>query len=196
MNRYKIIYADPGWTYKTWSGKGNGRSAGNHYLTMTIEEIHSLPVHKIACKDSVLLLWTTMPLLREGIETIECWGFTYKTCAFTWVKKNKNTDSWFLGLGYYTRSNAELCLLGTRGSPLKRRSKSVRSVIATHRGAHSKKPHIVRDKIVELFGDLPRMELFARERVPGWDSLGYEVDGLDLRQSLYMINISNLITLS
>ncbi|OPZ91194.1 MAG: hypothetical protein BWY74_02040 [Firmicutes bacterium ADurb.Bin419] len=101
--KYKIIYADPPWTFKTYSDKGKGRSAENHYACMKIDDIYNLQVQSIADDDCILFLWVTFPLLQEGLETIKQWGFTYKTCAFNWVKKNKHSDSWFWGLGYWTR---------------------------------------------------------------------------------------------
>lgn len=142
---------------------------------MTKEDIQRLPVMQIAADDSVLFLWVTAPNLIEGIELISAWGFTYKTVAFTWVKQNRKSDGLFTGMGYYTRSNAEFCLLGTRGKILKRRSHSVSSVVLSHIEEHSKKPTAVRDKIVELFGDVPRIELFARQYADGWDCWGNEV---------------------
>jgi len=84
---------------------------------MTLDDIYNLPIADIAADDCVLFLWVTFPLLREGLEAIRRWGFEYKTCAFNWVKRNKKSDSWFWGLGYWTRSNSELCLLATKGSP-------------------------------------------------------------------------------
>lgn len=172
---YNIIYADPPWSYKVWSDKGNGRSAESHYPTMQKADIQRLPIDRIAAKDSVLLLWVTAPCLIEGIELITAWGFTYKTVAFTWVKQNKKSDSIFMGMGYYTRANAEYCLLATRGKVLERKSHSVSSVVLSHVEQHSKKPNEVRDRIVELFGDLERIELFAREQADGWDCWGNEV---------------------
>ncbi|RUM42552.1 MAG: adenine methyltransferase [Desulfocapsa sp.] len=174
--KYKIIYADPPWTYKVWSDKGTGRSASQHYDLLTKEEIQNLPVQDLAAASSVLFLWVTYPTLPEGLELMKKWGFTYKTCAFTWVKKNTKADSIFMGLGYYTRSNAEICLLGTRGDILKRHSKGVPQVILEKRREHSRKPDTARDRIVELFGDVPRIELFAREKSKGWDAWGNEVD--------------------
>ena len=103
--KYSIIYADPPWTYKVWSEKGTGRSASQHYSLMTKEEIQSLPVKDIADENCVLFLWAIYPCLEEALELIKCWGFTYKTIAFTWVKRNKIADSWFWGLGHWTRSN-------------------------------------------------------------------------------------------
>ena len=114
--KYDVIYADPPWTYKTYSGKGKEkRSAENHYACMKKEDIQALPVQGIAAEDCVLFLWVTMPCLEEGLELIRKWGFTYKTCAFTWVKQNRKSDGLFWGLGFWTRANAELCLLATGG---------------------------------------------------------------------------------
>jgi len=112
--------------------------------------------------------------LQEGLDTIKSWNFKYKTCAFSWVKKNKKSDSLFWGLGYYTRSNNEICLLATKGKP-KRISSSVHQVVLDKIREHSRKPDCVRDRIVQLCGDLPRIELFARQRVDGWDCWGNEV---------------------
>lgn len=173
--KYQIIYADPPWQYKVWSNKGHGRSAESHYPTMTKIEIQNLPIPKICENNSVLFLWVTYPCLEEGLELIRAWGFTYKTVAFTWVKQNKKSDSFFMGMGYYTRANAEYCLLATKGKILERKSRAVHSVVCTHIERHSKKPNEVRDRIVQLFGDIPRIELFARQTVDGWDCWGNEV---------------------
>lgn len=173
--KYDIIYADPPWQYKVWSDKGKGRSAESHYPTMRKEDIQRLPVKEIVAENSILFLWVTAPCLIEGIELITAWGFTYKTVAFTWVKQNKKSDGIFTGMGYYTRANAEYCLLATRGKVLERKSHSVSSVVMSHIERHSKKPNEVREKIVQLLGDLPRIELFAREQANGWDCWGNEV---------------------
>ena len=172
--KYNIIYADPPWSFKTYSKKGNKKSPLRYYNTMTKAEIDSLPVKDIAEKDCVLFLWVTYPKLLECITTIKEWGFTYKTCAFSWVKRNKKSDGFFTGLGYWTRANNEICLLATKGKP-KRISKSVRQIVDTPLEKHSKKPDCVRERIVELCGDLPRIELFARQKTDGWDVWGNEV---------------------
>lgn len=174
--RYNIIYADPPWQYKVWSNKGKGRSAESHYSTMNIEEIINMKkvIEKISENDCVLFIWITYPCLREGLKVIKEWGFTYKTCAFNWVKKNKKADSWFWGMGYWTRANSELCLLATKGK-IKRKSARVHQIVDTSIEEHSKKPDIVREKIVELIGDMPRIELFARQKIIGWDCWGNEV---------------------
>jgi len=169
MKKYQIIYADPPWTFKTYSPKGKEhKSAECHYTCMTIEDIKNLPINKLSDENCVLFLWVTFPLLLDGLETIKRWGFEYKTCGFNWIKKNKIADTYFWGLGYWTRSNSELCLLATKGNP-KRLSKSVHQICDAKIRQHSQKPDIIRQKIIELCGDLPRIELFARQKTEGWD---------------------------
>lgn len=160
--------------------KGKGRSAESHYSTMSLDDIKALPVGELADKDCALFMWITFPLLREAWNVIESWGFTYKSVAFVWVKQNKKTPSLFWGMGYWTRANAELCIIATKGSP-KRQSKSVHQVIMSPIEQHSKKPDITRDRIVELMGDVPRIELFARQKTEGWDVWGNEApDSVEL----------------
>ena len=172
--KYNIIYADPPWVYKAWSKKGNNRSAENHYNTMQIQDICELPISNISDKDCVLLMWATYPTLQEAFKVIEAWGFTYKTVAFAWVKRNKKSPTWFWGMGYWTRSNSEICLIATKGKP-KRISAGVHQVIDAPIEQHSKKPDITRDKIIQLLGDIPKIELFARQTMKGWDCWGNEV---------------------
>ena len=181
--KYNIIYADPPWQYKVYSKKGEGRSAENHYHTMNIEDIKSLPVERIADDDCILFLWITFPCLLEGISVMQNWGFTYKTCGFNWVKRNKKADTFFMGLGFWTRSNSEICILGTKGRP-KRVSKAVPQVCDARIMEHSRKPDEIRERIVELCGDLPRIELFARQKHEGWDCLGDEIYGRDIREAI------------
>ena len=147
---------------------------------MSLDDIKALPVGELADKDCALFMWITFPLLREAWDVIESWGFTYKSVAFVWVKQNKKTPSLFWGMGYWTRANAELCIIATKGSP-KRQSKSVHQVIISPIEQHSKKPDITRDRIVELMGDVPRIELFARQKTEGWDVWGNEApDSVEL----------------
>ena len=142
---------------------------------MSIDELCALPVETLAEKDCLLFLWATFPQLPEALHLIRAWGFTFKTVAFVWLKLNKKSPTWFYGLGYWTRGNAEICLLAKRGKP-KRRSAGVHQFIISPVEEHSKKPDVTRDKIIELAGDLPRVELFARQKAPGWDVWGNEVD--------------------
>lgn len=141
---------------------------------MSIEELCTLPVSEIAEKDCVLFLWATFPQLKAALELIKAWGFRYKTVAFVWLKTNKKADTWFYGLGFWTRGNAEVCLLATKGHP-KRQAKNIHQLIVSLVEAHSKKPEKAREKITALMGDLPKIELFARKESPGWDRWGNEV---------------------
>lgn len=175
IKKYSCILADPPWEYRVWSKKGQGRSAESHYPTMDIEAIRALPVAELAAPDCTLFMWVTFPTLREALTVIDTWGFTYKTCAFVFIKQNKKTPSLFWGMGHWTRANAEICLLATKGNP-KRISAKVHQIVMSPIEEHSKKPDEVRDRIVELMGDLPRIELFARQAAPGWDSWGNEVE--------------------
>lgn len=173
--KFQIIYADPPWSFKTYSLKGKEKkSADAHYTCLLIEDIYNLPVQQISDDNCILFLWVTFPLLKEGLETIQRWGFTYKTCAFNWVKKCKKSDRYFWGLGYWTRANSEICLLATKGK-IKRVSKKVFQIIDSKIMEHSKKPDEVRNRIVQLMGDIPRIELFARQKTEGWDVWGNEV---------------------
>ena len=179
--KYQVIYADPPWRYQDAGCNGN---AEGHYNTMSLADIKALPVASIAADDAVLLMWATWPLLPEALQVIEAWGFKYRTCAFVWVKQNAREDNvWlirndlniFSGLGRWVNGNAELCLFAKRGSP-KRHAKNVKQIVLAPRGKHSAKPAEVRDRIVQLLGDVPRIELFARNRTPGWDAFGNEVE--------------------
>ena len=179
--KYQIIYADPPW--QNTLGSKNGKKNNAHYPFMTLDEITNMPIAEIADTNCALFLWVTFPELRDGIATMEKWGFKYKTCAFAWIKSNKrNTDPAvfdpFLGLGSWSRSNTEICLLGFKGK-LIRQSAKVRQIVYSPIEAHSKKPDEVRQRIVELTGDLLRIELFARQVVAGWDSWGNETDKFD-----------------
>lgn len=179
---FSVILADCPWTYSDKARSGN-RGVEYKHPCMSLKDIQALPVGQIAADDSCLFLWATWPLIREGLETIEAWGFEYKTVAFVWVKTNKIAETPFWGMGNWTRANTEICLLGIKGKP-KRISASVHSVIHSPVIGQSGKPPIVRDKIVELCGDVPRIELFATEKVEGWKSLGFGIDGRDIRETL------------
>lgn len=173
--KYGVIYADPPWQYRVYSKKGWEGCAENHYPTMRVEDIKALPVERLADRDCALFLWVTFPCLLEGIEVLQAWGFAYKTVAFVWVKQNQKADSLFFGMGHWTRCNAEVCLLGTRGRP-KRRDAGIHQIVISHIEEHSRKPQEVRERIIHLMGDVPRIELFAREKADGFDVWGNEVE--------------------
>ncbi len=181
--KYDIIYCDPAWTYadKALAGK---RGAECKYNVMSLQELKDLKVESIASENSIMFMWVTFPKLIDGtcMEVMKAWGFTPKTCAFNWVKYYNNLNP-FMGMGRWTRANSEICILGTKGKP-QRVSAGVRQLVETIYEPeliqsvperHSKKPDVVRDRIVELCGDIPRIELFAREFAEGWDSWGDEL---------------------
>ena len=171
MKKYQIIYADPAWVYSDKS-KSHGGGAESHYKCTSTEEMGKL---KIPSDDnSVCLMWCTYPQLEEGLKLLKAWGFKYKTVAFTWVKTNKN-GSIYMGMGRYTRANAEICLLGKKGKGVPRQNASIYNTRLHSRGKHSEKPAIFRWEIEKLFGDAKRLELFARQKTEGWDVWGNEV---------------------
>lgn len=174
--KYQIILADPSWDYtnKVFRKHRINKYAGSanyHYDTMSVNEIKNLPVKEIADKNCILFLWTTFPNLQEGLDVIKAWDFTYKTLGFSWLKLNKKNGKLFFGIGHYTKSNCEVCLIGVKGKP-KIIDDTISSAIISPRQEHSRKPDIIRDKIVQLCGDLPRIELFARQKIPKWDCWG------------------------
>ncbi len=162
--KYGAILADPPWQFRTYGSGGKGRSAENHYPTMSLEEIASLDVEGLVAPDCVLFLWAVAPLLPEAFTIIEAWGFQYKTTAFNWVKERH------IGQGYWTRKRSEICLLGTRGKP-RRLNADVEEVISSAPGRHSEKPAEVYERIERLVPG-PYVELFARNTREGWASWG------------------------
>ena len=169
--KYGVILADPPWKYNNLRTVAQGAAVAQ-YPTMSVEELLSLPVRELAADDCALFLWATMPQLDVALDIMADWGFDYVTCAFTWVKKTKH-GKWWSGMGFYTRANAELCLLGKRGRP-KVQDTCQPQLIVAERGRHSAKPEEARQRIEKLFQG-PYIELFARTRVPGWDAWGNEV---------------------
>jgi N6-adenosine-specific RNA methylase IME4 len=172
--KYNIIYADPPWSY---NDSGCSGAAAEQYATMTLDEMKALPVAPtgggIAANNCVLFMWATYPKIQEALDLIKAWGFEYKSIAFQWVKQNRSGSGFFFGLGRWTRGNTEPCLIAVKGKP-KRISASVGQLVFAPLRRHSQKPDEVRDRIVELMGDLPRIELFARSAADGWDCWGNE----------------------
>ena len=182
---YNIVYADPAWQYNDKLGN-DPAWGGITYETMDVKQICNLPVKEIVAPNAVLFIWIVSPMIKEGIQVLESWGFNYKTVAFVWVKTRQidtkqssflPTDSFddLCGMGRWTRSATEICLLGVRGK-ISRIDNNVRQIIYAPRTKHSKKPDETRERIVKLMGDLPRVELFARQKANGWDVWGNEVE--------------------
>ena len=176
--KYGAILADPPWRFRTWSETNQTKSASRYYELMHTDDISNMPVAERASDDCVLFLWITWPNMPDALKVIEAWGFTYKTCAFCWVKgkslplfpddfKDK------MGMGYWTRANSEVCLLATRGKP-KRKHADVRQIIQAPIREHSRKPDEIYGRIERLV-DGPYLEMFARQAYPNWDSWGDEV---------------------
>ena len=158
-----------------------GGMADKHYDVMKFKDLCELPIDNITKDDCFLFLWVTSPFLEKGFELIKAWGFLYATVGFVWVKmKNDMSEVRKDGLGKYTISNAEYCLIARKGKYW-RNARNVQQIIEYPKTEHSEKPKEIRDKIVSLCGDLPRVELFARDLCKGWDSIGNEIDGKDIR---------------
>ena len=169
---YGALLVDPPWYWHARSPKGDDRAPP--YARMRLDEIQALPVAEIAARDSILFLWAIDSMIPQALDAIEAYGFDYKTVAFTWVKTSATFATFPIGLGYWTRSNPETCLLATRGRP-KRLARDVPQLIISPRREHSRKPAEVRDRIERLVAG-PYVELFARERAPGWHAWGAELD--------------------
>lgn len=174
LKRYSVVYADPPWSYNQFQGKGTKYGdVSAHYQTMTKEELEQFPINNFAdSKNCVLFMWATFPNLPQAIELVAKWGFEYKTVAFVWIKTRK--EGYYSGLGFYTNSNAEIVIIAKRGQ-LERKNKNVKQLVFSPLEQHSQKPNEVRQRIVDLYGDIPRIELFARERFHGWDSFGNQL---------------------
>lgn len=177
--RFAVVLADPPWSYRDAKPRGG---AEHHYRTMSLADLCAFPVQKLAADDCALFLWGTYPTLPDMLTVGAAWGFKYKSIAFQWVKRYTRSGEPFFGLGRWTRGNTEGCFLFTRGKP-HRVHNGVSQLIDTVEPEildapitrHSAKPPEVRDRIVQLMGDVPRIELFARERCPGWEAYGNEL---------------------
>jgi len=176
-NKYDVIYADPPWSYKDKCNSGN-RGAEFKYPCLELSDLMQLPVKSLAADNCILLMWWVPPMPIEALKLVEAWGFTFKNMkGFTWHKKTKNGLDHF-GMGNYTRANSEDCLIAIKGKP-KRESASVRQIIESEVRAHSQKPDVTRDRIVQLAGaDKRFLELFSRQEVSGWDCWGNEISSI------------------
>lgn len=177
--KYNVIYADPPWAYNNKRTGGNLKSGAEAiYTTMSIAEIGDLPIAEIAEPNAVLFMWATTPLLQEALQTLQNWGFTYKT-MITWNKTGR------LGMGFWFRVQTEHLMLGVKGKITPFRM-TQRNIIDHPTMKHSEKPAIFRS-IIELATaqmNPHRIELFARKQFDGWTCLGNAIDGQDIRQSL------------
>lgn len=185
LHSYRVLYVDPPWQFHAWSHRGEGKGACQHYDVMNLATLKAMPVGDLALPDAALFLWVVQPMLPEAMSVIESWGFAFKTVAFCWVKMPARWDPRQFsfvpnkpkqGLGYHTRSGMEQCWLAIRGKGYKRQSQNVQQVLHSPIREHSRKPDEFAQRIEQLVGDVPRIELFARSRRPGWDAWGREVE--------------------
>ena len=192
-NHFGAILADPPWAFQAWyAGGWRVRPDGSKYYsspspraarydTMSAEDIAALPVASMAADDCVLFLWACWPMLHHAMQVMDGWGFEFKTAAFVWMKANGKQLDMFseeetadMLLGYWTHSNSEFCLLGTRGKP-KRLNADVRQGIIAPRREHSRKPDGIHERIERLVAG-PYLELFARQQRPNWTTWGNQTD--------------------
>ena len=184
MKKFDVILADPPWQYTSKSVAPN-REVTNHYSTMPTDDICNLPIEEKAAAHCALFLWATWPLLPDALQVINTWGFTYKTIAWVWVKSKQSGMGFFWGMGGYTRSNSEPCLLAFT-KELSVASHSIQSLIYSPVRKHSQKPDDQYRKIEALYPDRNYLELFARRKRQGWSSWGNEVQSdVDLTASNY-----------
>lgn len=171
---YRVILADPPWAFSTYSAKGLKKSAQGHYDCMSLDDIKALPVRDLADPAGcALFMWTTAPFLPEAFNVMAAWGFRYSTMG-CWAKQSSTGRGWAFGTGYVYRGAVEPWIVGALGKPA-RVSRGVRNLIAAPTREHSRKPDQMRADVMRLFGG-PYLELFARERAPGWDAWGNQVD--------------------
>lgn len=198
--KYQVIYADPPWKYPDsshtllagengkgghWAGKTKDWNSWNErpkgefkklYPSLTKEELFKLPVKDLLDKDAACFMWTTDMHLPQALEIMKSWGFTYKNIAFVWEKQTVNGNPVNL-MAPWTLKSYEICIFGTKGAMRKyRKDKTIRQMVKAERTRHSAKPQEVADRIVRMFPDCPRIELFARDAKPGWDVWGNEID--------------------
>lgn len=177
MKKYKLIYADPPWSFNNKNTGGSMKSgADNQYNTMTLDQLKNMDINSISDDDCILIMWWVGSQPQEAIDLTKAWGFTLKNMnGFVWHKLTKNNKDHF-GMGFWTRAGSESALIAIKGKP-KPASRSVRAVGSYTVGKHSVKPDGFRERCVELAGDVPRLEMFAREKTEGWDVFGNEVEG-------------------
>lgn len=175
LKKYDIIYADPPWLYKCGKNHLAKKSMINgkddiQYESMKLDDIKNLPVGSIAKDDCLLFMWVTSPFLKIGIDLLYDWGFAFSTVAFVWHKQKSNPGS-------YTLSECELCIVAKKGKiPKSRGSRNERQFLSEIRSTHSQKPSEIRDRILRMFPDQNKIELFARNKSEGWDVWGNEVN--------------------
>ena len=203
--KYSLILTDPPWEYRD-TQSNDPKRGGITYPVMSIQSICELPISDIAADNSVCVMWCTSPKFcdigeYDPLTAMRMWGFRPVTFLFVWVKTNKNGeevledtrldeyDDWYSGLGKYTNSNIEFAVIGRRGKALERKEKNVKQLIFAPIGKHSAKPQEQYKRLERMFGDVPRIELFARKENPppeNWKATGLDYDGMDIKDFIAM----------
>lgn len=181
---FSLILADPPWAFKVYDeDTGLGRAPDRHYQTITHEELAEMPVANIAADSALLAMWVYDPMIPEAMALAQAWGFNYVTVLFRWLKGDgqgrlfDDGEKLKFGLGYHTRGGGcEECWLFKRGKGLPVLRHDIRKEFYGYRREHSRKPDEVRGWLVDLYGGVPRIELFARSAAPGWAAFGNEVN--------------------
>lgn len=171
MKEYDLIYTDPAWSYDKKVGQG---IADDQYDTMALDDIKALPVNEMLKKDAVVYMWAVFPMLKEAFEVIKAWDLEYVTVGFNWIKLNDNGTPFF-GIGHHTKSNGEICLLLRKGKGLEVKDHTISQVIMTKKDKHSKKPYVCYTYLERMYGNIERIEMFARNKRQGWDTWGNQV---------------------
>lgn len=173
-NKFTLIYADPPWQYRDKANDGE-RGASHKYPVMSLQDLCRLPVWDLAADNCLLAMWWVGPMPLEAIKLVEAWGFRLMTMkGFTWHKTNKNSGGSAMGMGHLTRGNTEDMLFAVKGKLPPRLNAGIIQHVSAPRGLHSEKPEVFRKLLVDLLGDVPRIELFCRDKKDGWDTWGNE----------------------
>jgi len=192
---YRTILADPPWQFTNRTGKmAPEHRRLNRYSTMTLDEIKSLPVGQICDDPAHLYLWVPNALLKEGLEVLENWGFTYKT-NLIWHKVRKDGGPDGRGVGFYFRNTTEMILFGVRGKNARTLAPGRRQVniLRTQKREHSRKPD-EQYELIESCSPGPYLELFARGTRPGWGGWGHQAEQYSLDWPTYANNSQAAIT--
>lgn len=181
--KYSLAVIDPPWNWKEWGVSISGNARRAPYEKLDVSALASLPISRMLEDDAAVILWVIDSMLPQAMKCVEAWGLSFRTVGFYWTKE-KPSGKEHIGLGYYTRANPEQAWILTKGKGIRRQSRAVRRWIHAPSGAHSEKPDIFYRKVDELFGNIPRVDVFARKRREGWDVIGNEIDGRDIREVL------------
>ncbi len=172
--RYRAGAVDCPWAFETWSAKGKGKSADRHYPTMKTDDLCRLPIGQLFAADAGIIVWATAPMIKDALRCLDAWGFRYVSMG-AWGKMTQDGEGPAFGTGYWFRSAAEFYILGLAGD-ISPAAHDVRNLILAPRREHSRKPDEIYRDIERIFPGGPYIDIFARQRRPGWDAFGLDAD--------------------